>query len=226
LLISWCDAKCYRNVIVPLVKHHHDIKEELPQFTIEMSIKHWWWFFVEPTYAHFWNIQIGVLLNPPYTHFCASFLCSWYVSWTNFPNNTLTFCLMRNMSLFNSHVQNMMFFTCCLCFAIIWNIVSQCYSCSITRYLICSNKRTTYTNLSPILKSPWTCKPSWLTWFRWMKHNFDTCLSKYNVLMVNLTLHPLFIEPPHFFLEFHVPLWLVLDGITFPRLLELHYGFV
>jgi hypothetical protein len=49
-----------------------------------------------------------------------------------------------------------------------------------------------------------------------MKHKFNTCLNKYNVLMVNLTLHPLFIEPPHFFLEFRVPLWHVLDGINFP----------
>jgi hypothetical protein len=56
-----------------------------------------------------------------------------------------------------------------------------------------------------------------------MKHNSDTCLNKYNVLMVNLVLHPLFIEPPHFFLEFHVPLWLVPDGITFP-LMSNYFG--
>ncbi len=52
-----------------------------------------------------------------------------------------------------------------------------------------------------------------------MKHNFDTCLSKYNVLMVNLVLHPLFIKPPHFFLESCVPLWPVPNGITFPLIL-------
>ncbi len=37
-----------------------------------------------------------------------------------------------------------------------------------------------------------------------------------NVLMVNLALHLLFIEPPHFFLESRAPLGLVLNGITFP----------
>ncbi len=126
---------------------------------------------------------------------------------------------MRNMSLFNSHVPNMMFFTCCLCFAIIWNIVSPSFSCFITKSLIYSNKWVANGDLSPIFKSPWTCRPYWLTWFHWMKHNFDTCLSKYNVLMVNLVLHPLFIKPPHFFLESCVPLWPVPNGITFPLIL-------
>jgi hypothetical protein len=36
LLTSWCDAICETNVIVPLVKHHHGIKGELPQFTINI----------------------------------------------------------------------------------------------------------------------------------------------------------------------------------------------
>ncbi len=56
-----------------------------------------------------------------------------------------------------------------------------------------------------------------------MKHNFDTCLSNYNVLMGNLTLHPLFIQPPHFFLKSRVPLWLIPDGITFP-LMSIFFG--
>jgi len=129
------------------------------------------------------------------THICTLFtlfLCSWYVSWTNFQDNTLTSCSMRNMSLFNSHVPNMMFFTCCLCFTIIWNIVNPSLSCSITKSLIYYDKWATNANLLPIFKSPWTCRPSWLTWFHWMKHNYNRCLSKYNVFMVNSILHLLF----------------------------------
>ncbi len=49
-----------------------------------------------------------------------------------------------------------------------------------------------------------------------MEHNFDTCLNKYNILMVNLALHRLFIKPPHLTLESHVPLWPVPNGIIFP----------
>ncbi len=63
-----------------------------------------------------------------------------------------------------------------------------------------------------------------------MKHDFDTWLNKYNLLMVNLAnLHPLFLEPSPLSLESRVPLWLVLDGITFalsPICFKLHYGFV
>jgi hypothetical protein len=94
--------------------------------------------------------------------------------------------------------------------------VSPSFSCSITKSLISSNKWVANANLSPIFKSPWTCRPSWLTCFHWMKHNSNTCMSKYNVLLVNSALQPLFIEPPRFFLESHVPRWLVLDGIIFP----------
>jgi hypothetical protein len=51
-----------------------------------------------------------------------------------------------------------------------------------------------------------------------------------HVLMVNLALRPFFIKPPHFFLKSCVPLWPILDGITFPFqcpiFLEMHYGFV
>jgi hypothetical protein len=120
------------------------------------------------------------------------------------------------MSLFNSHVLNMMFFTCYLCFVIIWNNVNPSLSCSITKFLISCDKWAKNVNLSSIFKSPWTCKTAWLTWFCWLKHNSNTCLSKYNVLMVNLVLHTLFIEPSHFFLESHVPLWLVPYGIILP----------
>ncbi len=69
-----------------------------------------------------------------------------------------------------------MFFTCCLCFVIIWNNVNSSLSCSITKSLVSCDKWATNVNLSPIFKSPWTCKSSWLTWFCWMKHNFNTCL--------------------------------------------------
>jgi hypothetical protein len=120
------------------------------------------------------------------------------------------------MSLFNSHVLNMMLFTCCLCFAIIWDITSPSLSCSITKCLIYSNIWASNADLSSIFKSPSTCRPYCLTWFHWMKHDFDTCLSKYNVLMVNSALHRLFIKPPHFFLESCVPLWRVTNGITSP----------
>jgi hypothetical protein len=42
-------------------------------------------------------------------------------------------------------------------------------------------------------------------------------LNKYNVLMENSTkLHILFIKLPHFLLESCVPLWPMLDEITFP----------
>jgi hypothetical protein len=116
---------------------------------------------------------------------------------------------MRNMFLFNSHVANMMFFTCCLCFVMIWDTMGRSFSCSITKFLIFYAKWVTNANLSPIVKSPWTCRLSWLTWFCWMKHNFDRCLNKYNVLMVNSTLLLLFIEPSHFFLKSCVPLCLV-----------------
>jgi len=109
-----------------------------------------------------------------------------------------------------------MFFTCCLCFAMIWNTMSPSLNCSITKSLIPCDERVANANLSPIFKSPWTCRPFWLTWFCWMKHNFDACLNRYNVLMVNLVLRPLFIEPPHFFLKSCVPLWQVLDRITIP----------
>ncbi len=36
LSTSWCDAICYKNAILPLVKHYHGIKGELAQFTIEI----------------------------------------------------------------------------------------------------------------------------------------------------------------------------------------------
>ncbi len=36
LSTSWWDAICYRNAIVPLVKHHNGINGELPQFIIEI----------------------------------------------------------------------------------------------------------------------------------------------------------------------------------------------
>jgi hypothetical protein len=162
-----------------------------------------------------------------YTHFLHhSYVASMFLEPIS---QTTPSCSVRNMSLFNSRVPNMMFFTCYLCFAIIWNIVSPNLSCSITKSLIYYDKWATNANLSSIFKSPWTCKPSWWTWFRWMKHNSNTCLSKYNVLMVNSTLHPIFIKPPHLFLESRVPLWFVLDGITFPltsNFLDLHYDFV
>jgi len=123
-----------------------------------------------------------------------------------------TSCSMKNIFLFNSHVHNMIFFTCYLCFVIIWDTVNPNLNCSITKSLILCHKWVANASLSPIFKSPWTCRPSWLTWFYWMKHNFDACLSKYNVLMVNSTLHPLFIIG----LLFH---W-------HPIFLELHCGFV
>ncbi len=78
-----------------------------------------------------------------------------------------------------------MFFTCSLCFAMIWDIVSPSFSFSITKSLICCDRWATNLYISPIFKSPYKCKEFWLTWFRCMKHNFDTCLNKYNVLMVN-----------------------------------------
>jgi hypothetical protein len=123
---------------------------------------------------------------------------------------------MRNMFLFNSHVSNMMFFTCCLCFAMIWDTMGPSLSCSITKFLISYDKWVVNANLSPMVKSRWTCRLSWLTWFCWMKHNFDTCLSKYNVLMVNSILHPFFIEPSHFFLKSYLLLWPIPGGIIFP----------
>jgi hypothetical protein len=101
--------------------------------------------------------------------------------------------------------------------------VNSSLSCSITKSLIYFDKWATNENLSPILKSPWTCKPSWLTWFHWMKHNTNTYLNKYNVLMVNSTLHLFLIEPPHFFLESCVPLWSIPNGITFP-LMSNYFG--
>jgi hypothetical protein len=36
LLTSWCDVICYKNAIVPLVKHYHGIKGKLPQFIIDI----------------------------------------------------------------------------------------------------------------------------------------------------------------------------------------------
>ncbi len=143
---------------------------------------------------------ICVLLNIHIRTLFASFLCSWYVSWANFINNTLTSCSVRNMFIFNSHVFNMMLLTCYLCFAIIWNIASPSFNCSITKCLIYFNKWAANANLSSIFISPWICTPFCLTWFHWMKHIFDTCLNKYNVLMVNLTLHPFFYKTTPFFL--------------------------
>jgi hypothetical protein len=60
-------------------------------------------------------------------------------------------------------------------------------------------------NLSPIFKS--SCKPFSLTWFHKMRHNFNTCLNKYNIEMLNSTLHRFFIEALHFFLDSPLPLW-------------------
>jgi hypothetical protein len=91
---------------------------------------------------------------------------------------------------------------------------------SITKSLIFCDKWATNADSSPIFKSPWTFIPSWLTWFHWMKHNFDTCLSKYNVLMVNSTLHPFFIKPPHFFPKFMYPCCLPLMGLLF---IDIHF---
>jgi hypothetical protein len=122
-----------------------------------------------------------------------------------------------------------MLLTCCLCFAIIWDIANPSLSCSIIKCLIYSNKWVANADSSSIFKPSWTCTPSCLTWFRWMKHKFDTCLSKYNVLMVNLALHPLFIKPPHFSWNLVYPY-----GLSLMRLLvhwcsiflELHCDFV
>ncbi len=136
---------------------------------------------------------------------------------------------MRNMFIFNEHVPNMTFFTCCLGFAIIGETVSPNFNCSITKSLICFDKWAKNVDLSPIFKSPWTCRPFWLKWFCWMKHKFDTCLSKYNDLMVDSILHPLFIEPPHFFWNLVYLCGLFLMGLLFhwcPIFLELHCGFV
>ncbi len=118
--------------------------------------------------------------------------------------------------MFNSHVLNMMFFTYYLCFVIIWHNVSPNLSCSITKSLIPCDKWVANANLSPILKSPWTCRPSWLTWFYWMKHNFDACLNKYNVSMVYLVIDLFFIEAPHFFMEYCLSLWPITNGTIFP----------
>jgi len=125
---------------------------------------------------------------------------------------------VKNMSLFNSHVPNMMFFTCCQCFNMIWNTMSPSFSRSITKSLINCYKWATNTYISLIFNSPCTCIPSWLTWSHWIKHNFDTCLNKYNVLMVNSTLHLFFIEPPHYTLVAN--LW----WITFPLMSNVFGG--
>jgi len=110
-----------------------------------------------------------------------------------------------------------MFFACCLCFTIIWDIVSPSLSCSITKSLIYFDKSTANVDLSHVFKSPWICRPSWLTWFRWMKHNFDTCLNKHNVLMVNSTLRPfLYWTTPISSWNLVYPLWHVTNGITSP----------
>ncbi len=85
---------------------------------------------------------------------------------------------MKNIFLFNSHVHNMIFFTCYLCFVIIWDTVNPNLNCSITKSLILCHKWVANASLSPIFKSPWTCRPSWLTWFYWTKHNFDACLKQ------------------------------------------------
>jgi hypothetical protein len=79
---------------------------------------------------------------------------------------------------------------------------------SIKPYEIWSFKECFWTinvDLSPIFKS--SCKPSSLTWFHKMKHNFNTCLNKYNIVMLISTLHHFFIEAPHFFLESPLPSW-------------------
>jgi len=115
-----------------------------------------------------------------------------------------------------SHISLTWCFTCCLCFALIWDTIGPSLGCSITKFLISYDKWVVNANLSPIVKSPWTCRLFWLTWFCWMKHNCGTCLSKYNVLMVNSTPHLFFIEPSHLFLKSCVPLWPIPDGIIFP----------
>jgi hypothetical protein len=70
----------------------------------------------------------------------------------------------------------------------------------MTKSLFSCDKWATNVDLSLILKSPCTCTPSWLIWIHWMKHNSNTCLTKFNVLMVNSTLDVFFIKTSPFFL--------------------------